>query len=240
MYCHILFCLPAARAATCWVLKTSGSRVAVSNARYSILSLPVRTHFCSSVGRAPSVKSLQIGHSRSPKYCSVTGAVDAPIVSPAWAMPPTAASTFLTRVGALLPGTILPPPPPPLPPPPAAIRTITIATTTTPTTTPSWVRRLRRAAPAASASSNALRSERACSRRCLRVRSSSSLSTGLIGELLHVSAQPCLRTVRLGRCTGPPPASILPACHDGSIRTQLACGEQTVPEALLRPRSSAG
>ena len=84
---HTLFCLPAASAATCWVLKTSGSRVAVSSERYSIFSLPVRTYFWMTDGSAPSVNSLQIGHSRSPKYCSVTGAFGSPSTLPFWGMP---------------------------------------------------------------------------------------------------------------------------------------------------------
>ena len=63
---HARFCLPAASAAICWFLKISGSRVAVSSEWYSIFSFPVRTNFGISVGSTPSVKSLQIGHSRSP------------------------------------------------------------------------------------------------------------------------------------------------------------------------------
>ena len=69
------------------VLKTSGSRVAVSSEWYSILSLPVRTYLGISVGSTLSVNSLQIGHSRSPKYFNVTGALGSPSVLPLWGMP---------------------------------------------------------------------------------------------------------------------------------------------------------
>jgi len=63
--------VPAASAATCWALNTSGSRVAVSSERYSTFSSPPRTHFPITEGSAPIVKALQTGHSRSPKYWSV-------------------------------------------------------------------------------------------------------------------------------------------------------------------------
>ena len=45
------------------------------------------TYFSISEGSAPSVNSLQIGHSRSPKYWSVTGALGSPSVLPLWGMP---------------------------------------------------------------------------------------------------------------------------------------------------------
>ncbi len=70
---HILSCLPAANAASCWALKTSGSRVAVSSERYSIFSSPPRTHRPMIEGSADSVNALQTGHSRSPKYCGNDG-----------------------------------------------------------------------------------------------------------------------------------------------------------------------
>ncbi len=180
---HALFCLPAASAATCWVLKISlGSAplasalpVAVDRERYSIFSLPVRTHFGMTVGSEPSVNFAQIGHSRSPKYWSVTGAVGLPRTLPFWGMPfSRLATSAVTVFFTVLLMTLL------LPPPLVAIRITTTATTTIAPTIPSWVRRLRRTIAAAAASSIALRSARACSRRCLRVRSSSSLSTGLI------------------------------------------------------------
>ncbi len=178
---HILLCLPAASAATCWSLNTSGSRVAVSSERYSIRILPVRTHFWISVGSAPSVKSLQMGHCRSPKYSHRDGrggAAERVAASAGCrrASVLTGLSVFPPR--RLLPGaTFLD-----LPLPPVATRMTTIATTTTATTLASWVRRvavaprLRPRPPPWR-----VRCERACSRRCLRVRSSSSLSTGLMG-----------------------------------------------------------
>ena len=97
-----LVLLARGEAATCWVLKTSGSRVAVSIEWYSIFSLPVRTYFWMTDGSAPSVNSLQIGHSRSPKYCSVTGAFGSPSVLPCWGMPPISESDFRDR-GVRLP-----------------------------------------------------------------------------------------------------------------------------------------
>src|ERR1700722_6312102 len=172
---HILFCLPAASAATCCSLNVSGSRVAVSSERYSIFSLSVRTHFWITVGSAPSVNFWQIGHSRSPKYFSVSGAVGLPSVFPLWGMLPSRVLTcFVTEVCSCLVRLLL------LFPPPLAIRITTTATTTIATTIPSWVSRVLRIALASAASSIALRLAHACSRRCLRVRSSSSLSTGLM------------------------------------------------------------
>src|ERR1700683_349360 len=128
-----LFCLPAASAATCWVLKTSGSRVAVSSERYSIRSLPVRTHLGMTVGGEPSVNSLQIGHSRSPKYSSVTGAVGEPSTLALWGMPPMRLLTAVVVdvISDLLLAS------PDLDLPPVAISTMTITTTTTATTTQS-------------------------------------------------------------------------------------------------------
>src|ERR1700683_2718582 len=82
------FCSPAASAATCWVLKTSGSRVAVSSERYSIRSLPVRTHLGMTVGREPGVTSLQLGPSGSPKCSGVTAGVGEPSTLALWGMPP--------------------------------------------------------------------------------------------------------------------------------------------------------
>src|ERR1700735_206921 len=92
------FCLPAASAATCWVWKVSFSRVAVSIEWYSILALPVRTYFLMIVGSALSVNCLQNGHSMSPKYLIVTGALGLPSVIVLCGMP---CSSEITSVWAV-------------------------------------------------------------------------------------------------------------------------------------------
>src|ERR1700735_5902256 len=92
------FCLPAASAATCWVWKVSRSRVAVCIEWYSILTLPVRTYFLITVGRALMVNCLQNGHSRSPKYCSVIGALGLPRVIVCWGMPCSSETTSVWAV----------------------------------------------------------------------------------------------------------------------------------------------
>src|SRR5271156_1260836 len=100
--------------------------------RYSIRSLPVRTHCGMIDGSAPVVNSLQIGHSRSPKYWSVTGAVGEPRALPLWGMPLSRpAIARVTEVCSVFDlGT------PDLEPPLVTIRTTTIATTTTDTKMP--------------------------------------------------------------------------------------------------------
>ena len=99
---HILVLLARRQRRDLLGFEVSGSRVAVSRERYSILQLAVLTHCCMIDGSAPSVNSLQIGHSRSPKYWSVTGAFGLPSVLPLWGMPPsrelTTARPFFRRL----------------------------------------------------------------------------------------------------------------------------------------------
>src|ERR1700682_3464532 len=102
MNCHSFCCLPAARAASCWLLNVDGSTVAVCIAWYSIFSLPGRTYPLISDGSGPSENDLQIGHSRSPKYWSVTGALGEPRVTPFCGMPlsrDVTSATALLRIG---------------------------------------------------------------------------------------------------------------------------------------------
>jgi len=81
--------MPAASAATSCALKVFSSRVAVCIEKYSIFSWPLRTHRRMIEGRAPSVNSLQKGHSRSPNHLSVTGAIGWPRVFALCGMPPS-------------------------------------------------------------------------------------------------------------------------------------------------------
>ena len=137
------FCLPAASAAICWVLNVSGSRVAVSRLRYSICSLPARTYFWISVGSAPSVKSLQIGHSQVAVVDQRHGRFRAAQRVSVLRDAADQRGDFFDR-RAFLRGLRCSAAVWRAPPPLVAATMTTMITTTTPATEPSWIRRLRR------------------------------------------------------------------------------------------------
>ena len=156
------------------------ARGGLAGSRYSIFSLPVRTHFWMIDGSAPSVNSLQIGHSRSPKYCERHGRGRA--AERVAALRDAGDQRLVDlRDLALLFGSCCRALVCRCSPPPVAISDHHDRHDDDRDDDPELRQAFARTRADASASSSALRCSRACSRRCLRVRSSSSLSAGAHG-----------------------------------------------------------